>query len=113
SERPPVTELAFDLWTGTPTAVQAAVVFRSLFEEVPMELCRYAVRFPDGGVLLPVREGGLRGKFIRFDEAWRPLPGFTNDYEAATTSCMIVKRLKDGKLLVAGLVGKMNGEVKP
>jgi len=110
SERPPVTDIAFELWTGTPTALQAAEVFRSLFEEVPMELCRYAVRLPYGEILLPVREGGIRGRFMVFDEAWRPRPGFTNDYEAATTSCMKLKRLKDGKLLVAGLVGKMNGE---
>lgn len=75
-----------------------------------MELCRYAVRLPDSGVIMPVRSGGTRGRFMRFDKDWRPDTGFTNEFDAQTTSCMNLQRLKDGKLLLGGLVGRMNGE---
>jgi hypothetical protein len=88
------------------------------FPEVPLELMRYAVRLPDGGALLATREGppygGVNGSLKRFDQHWRLDASFTNTIEAhrgySETSLHLQK---DGKILVAGLVGKLNGEDFP
>jgi RNA polymerase sigma factor (sigma-70 family) len=118
-ERPPVTDLVFDQWVEPPTAEQAAFVFRALFTESPLELCRYAVRLPEGGFILAVRTKQIdgsaagRGQFMRFDENWKPDLSFTNSYEADLGSCMTLKLQKDGKLLIAGLSGRLNGEEFP
>ena len=115
----PVQDLPFERCTEPPSAADAAVVFRALFEEAPMELCRYAVPLPDGGAILAIRDkvidGSMTapGRFMRFDKNWRPDFSFTNQYEADLRSCLTIKRLKNGKYLVAGLVGKMNGEDFP
>lgn len=116
----PVTDIPFDAWDEPPSAVDAAPVLAALFEEVPLELCRYAVRLPEGGTILAVRskfvEGSTTGygSFMRFDPDWRPDFGFTTWYEGdAASSCFTFKWQGDGKFLVAGLVGKMNGEVFP
>src|SRR3954471_117728 len=105
SDRPPVVDLPFWLWLGQPTAAQAAVVFNSLFEEVPIELCRYAVRMPDGGTVLAVSEGTplrTRSHLMRFDKDWRPDPSFKTDFEADYRSALSLKRMADGKFLFAG-----------
>ncbi len=82
-----------------------------------MELCRYAVRLPNGGVILAVRDEavpGGRARLVRFDRDWRPDPSFTTQFEAADQrSCLSLKLQADGKLLVAGLIGKLNGEDFP
>jgi RNA polymerase sigma factor (sigma-70 family) len=104
----PVSDLPFERWTESPSSADAAVVLLGLFEEVPLELCRYAVRLPDGGTILAMPD-----RFMRFDKNWRPDFSFTNQYEADSRSCMTLKRQKDGKYLVAGLIGKMNGEDFP
>ena len=104
----PVSDLPFERWTEPPSSADAAAVLRGLFEEVPLELCRYAARLPDGGTILAVP-----GRFMRFDKNWRPDFSFTNQYEADSRSCMTLKRQKDGKYLVGGLIGKMNGEDFP
>ncbi len=115
----PVADLPFERWTEPPSAVDAAVVFETLFDEVPLELCRYAVRLPDGGAILAVRDeavdGSLkaRGRFMRFDKDWRPDFSFTNQFEADLRSCITLKRQDDGKLFVAGLVGTIDGEEFP
>ncbi|MDB6111843.1 MAG: hypothetical protein JWR69_3593 [Pedosphaera sp.] len=115
----PVADLPFERWNETPTAVDAAKVFQGLFEEIPMELCRYAVRLPDGGVIMAVRDkvddGSMSGpgRFMRFDKNWKPDFSFTNQFEGDLRSCLTLKRQKDGKLLVGGLIGKMNGEDFP
>jgi hypothetical protein len=102
-----------------PSAADAAAVFQALFGESPFELCRYGIRLPDGGAVLAVREefingtGGGRGRFMRFDNAWRPDSSFQSEYEGDVRSCITVRMQKDGKLLVAGLVGKLNGELFP
>jgi RNA polymerase sigma factor (sigma-70 family) len=112
----PVSDLPFERWTEPPSSADAAVVLRGLFEEVPLELCRYAVRLPDGGVILAVRDevvnGSMkaRGRFMRFDKDWHPDFSFTNRYEADLRSYMTLKRQQDGKFLVGGLVGTINGE---
>lgn len=119
ADSPPVSDLPFDGWTQTPSAAHAAQVFQALFEEVPIELCRYAVRLPDGGTILAIRDKVINGsmtapgRFMRFDKNWLPDFSFTNSYEADLRSELRIKRQPDGKFLVAGLVGKMNGEVFP
>jgi hypothetical protein len=54
-----------------------------------------------------------RGRFMRFDRNWRPDLSFTNHFEADLRSCLTLKLQPDGKLLLAGLVGTMNGEDFP
>lgn len=114
--RAPVVDLPFERWTEPPSAVDAAKVFQALFEEVPLELCRYAVRLPDGGVILAIRDevvnGSMkaRGRFMRFDKDWRPDFNFMSLFEADLRSCLTLKLLKDGKLLVAGMIGTINEE---
>jgi RNA polymerase sigma factor (sigma-70 family) len=114
---PPVSDLPFERWNEPPSAVDAMIVLQALFEEVPIELCRYAVRLPDGGAILAVRtgvtEGGVTGQFMRFDKNWKADLNFTNTYVANPSSELRIKRQKDGKLLVAGLIGQMNGEDFP
>jgi RNA polymerase sigma factor (sigma-70 family) len=109
-----VGDLPFERWTEPPSAVDAAKVLEGLFEETPLELCRYAVRAPEGGVILAVRDkfigGSGPGRFMRFDQNWRPSLTFTNQYDANFHSRLTLKLQKDGKLLVAGLVGTLNGE---
>lgn len=117
-EQPPVTDLPFDQWNEPPTAFQASVVLKALFDESPLELCRYAVRLPGGGFILAVRTDAVAGRvaggsFMRFDKDWRPDLTFTNHYEADVGSCITLKLQKDGKILVAGLAGKFNGEDFP
>jgi uncharacterized delta-60 repeat protein len=98
--------------------VDSAPVFKALFEEVPMELCRYAVRLPDGGTIMAIRDhfkGGLTapGRFMRFNQDWMPDFTFTNSYEIDVRSRITIKRQSDGKYLVAGMVGTLNGEEFP
>ncbi len=113
---PPVADLPFQRWNEPPTALQAAQVFQALFAEMPWELCRYAVRLPDGGAILAIRNEAVngstkaRGRFMRFDKNWRPDFTFTNQFEADFRTSLTLKRQKDGRLLVAGLVGNINGE---
>lgn len=115
----PAHDFPFERWTNTPTAGDVAAVLRTLFAETPMELCRYAVRLPHRGFLLAVRteftDGSRigRGRLMRFDENWQPDLAFTNHYEADAGSCITLKLQPDGKFLVAGLVGKFNGQTFP
>lgn len=116
---PPVWDFPFDNWRQAPSAPLAAKVLQALFEEVPIELCRYAARLPDGGAILAVRDAwgdykAAPGRFMQFDSNWIPDFSFTNQFVADTSSCSLsLKRQSDGKLLVAGLVGKINGEDCP
>jgi len=74
----PACDFPFERWQEPPSAADAAAVFQALFEEVPFELCRYAVRLPDGGVVMAIREELIKGamnaggRFMRFDKNWRP-----------------------------------------
>jgi RNA polymerase sigma factor (sigma-70 family) len=117
--RPPVTDLPFEQWIEPPSATQAAIVLQDLFAEVPLELCRYAVRLPDGGAILAIRDeimGGemkARGRFMRFDKKWLPDFSFANSFESDLRSWMTLKRLSDGRFLLAGLIGTINGEKFP
>jgi uncharacterized delta-60 repeat protein len=113
----PVGDLPFERWTDPPSAVDAAKVLEGLFEEVPLDLCRYAVPTPEGGVILAVRDtfigGSGSGRFMRFDKNWKPDLTFTDQYEGDLHSRLTLKLQKDGKLLVAGLIGTLNGEKFP
>ncbi len=113
-ETSPLSSLPFECWTEPPSAVDAAKVLRALFEEIPIELCRYAVRLPDGGAILAVRDQentGITapGQFMRFDKNWLPDFSFTNQFVFDLGTCPSIKRQPDGKFLIAGF-GKMNGE---
>jgi RNA polymerase sigma factor (sigma-70 family) len=112
ADSPAVQDNPFDQWTESPTASEAAVVLKALFEEVPLEMCRYALRLPDGGFLLAVRDGQPHdpGRLMRFDSKWRPDFSFTNEFQAHPASRLTLRRQSDGKILVAGIVGRMNGE---
>jgi RNA polymerase sigma factor (sigma-70 family) len=119
SDRPggaPVWDLPFERWDETPSAPDAAKVLAALFDEVPIEMCRYAVRLPDGGAILAIRDkavdGSMKapGRFMRFDKDWLPDWSFTNRFEADLRSSFTIRRLKNGKLLVAGIIGTINGE---
>jgi RNA polymerase sigma factor (sigma-70 family) len=83
------------------------------FPEVPLELVRYAVRLHDGGAVLAVRKppfGGGQASLRRYDKNWRLDTSFTNEFEADRQLSELSLHLQpDGKILVAGLVGTMNG----
>jgi hypothetical protein len=93
--------------------------FGTFFDKYPIELFRIAVPLPDGGAVIGVRDrfvDGIMtapGRFLRLDKNWLPDSGFTNRYEADRRGSMTIKRLKDGKFLVAGGFTKMNGEDFP
>ena len=116
SQRPPIESDPFWQWVEAPTARQAAIVFKSLFEEVPIEICRYAARLPDGGTILAISEGTpmrARSRLMRFDRDWRPDLSFATPFEADYRSWLTLKRLRDGKFLFAGVVGKIGEEEFP
>ena len=95
-------------------AGEASGKLKALFQEMPIELCSYAVKLPDGGAILavtaPEKIGGRvgPGKLMRFDKNWQPDFSFTNQYDGR--GCLNIKRQKDGKILVAGVYGTLNGE---
>jgi len=114
----PVADVPFERWTEPPSAMDAALVLRALFEEVPLGLCRYAARLPDGGAVLAIRDRGINGlstpgRFLRFDKDWQPDLAFTNRFEADARSAITLKRQPDGKFLVGGIIGQINGEAFP
>jgi len=109
-------QLPFEDCAEPPSATDAAAVFKALFAEVPFELCRVAVRLPEGGAVVGVRDRFVNGimtapgRFLRLDKNWMPDFSFTNQYEGDRRGSMTLKRLKDGKFLVAGGFTKMDGE---
>lgn len=110
THRPP--GLPFPLWGDLPSAADVAEVLQATFEEVPIELCRYAVRLPDGGAVLAV-QGTNGSRLMRFDGDWRPDLSFTNSFETHVHSYLSLVRQPDGKLLLAGELSKLNGEPFP
>jgi uncharacterized delta-60 repeat protein len=84
----------------------------ALFKEVPIELCRYAIRLPDGGAILAV-EGTNGSHLMRFDSAWRPDFSFTNTFVTHANSFLTLIHQKDDKLLLAGEISKLNHETFP
>jgi uncharacterized delta-60 repeat protein len=105
----PPSGLPFPQWGENPSALDMSEALQTLFEEVPLELCRYTARLPNGGFILAVQwEGGSR--FMRFDKNWLPDLGFTNRFETDSGSFLSLAVQPDGKLLVAGAIAKLNGE---
>lgn len=80
------------------SAGDAAEVLQAVFAQVPLELCRNAVRLPDGGAILLVQDADA-GRFMRFDKDWRPDLSYTNSLRARGYLSLALQ--KDGKLLVA------------
>ena len=115
----PLGQLPFEDCAEQPSAADAAEVFKALFAEVPLELCRVAVRLPDGGMVLGVQEKFINGSVVapgnlmRFDKNWRRDFNFTNQYEFDRRGAMTIRRQADGKFLVAGGFVKMNGKDFP
>ena len=74
---------------------------------------------PDGGAVLsvldqePVYGSGAPGRFMRFDKNWKPDFSFNNHYVDKVLFGMRIKRERDGKFLVSGMAGTMNGEAFP
>lgn len=96
--------------SGPPlSAGDAAEVLREVFAEVPLELCRNAVRLPDGGAILLVQEGDA-GRFMRFNTNWQADLSYTNRLRARGYLSLAVQ--PDGKLLVArgSDLSKLGGE---
>lgn len=100
SLNPPRTRFIWEFFTsGNPlSAGDAAAVLKVIFAEFPIELCRNAVRLPDGGAILLVQSGEA-GRFMRFDKDWRPDLSYTNSLRARGYLSLALQ--KDGKLLVA------------
>jgi uncharacterized delta-60 repeat protein len=94
-------------------------VLEALFEEVPVELCRYAVRLPDRSTVLAIRDrfidGSLLapGRLLTFDRSWHTVAGYEVPYEMDVRSWLSLKRQPDGRILVYGLVGSLRGETFP
>ena len=115
----PLGQLPFEDCAEQPSATDAAVVFKALFDEVPFALCRDAVPLPDGGAILATQDAFINGsllapgRLLRFDQNWRPDSSFTNQYETDRRGSITMKRLLNGKFLVAGGFTKMNGEDFP
>ncbi len=115
----PSGQMPFEDCAEAPSATDAARVFQALFAEVPLALCRVAVSLPGGGAVLGIQDEFINGsllapgRFMRFDQNWRPDFSFTNRYEADRRGSMTIKRLSDGKLLVAGGFTTMNGTAFP
>ena len=101
--------LLFPLWGSAPSAADAADGLRAIFEEVPLEMCRYAVRLSDGGVILAVRSQNC-GHLMRFDKNWRPDLSFTNSFQMPMNGYLSLAVQPDGKLLFAGGISQLNGE---
>jgi uncharacterized delta-60 repeat protein len=99
----------FPLWGKKPSALDMAEALQAIFEEVPLEMCRYAVRLPGGGFILAVEEPG-GSRLMRFDKNWRPDLSYTNHFETSGGSYLSLAMQPDGKLLVAGEISRLNGE---
>ena len=80
------------------SAGDIAIVLKRIFSELPHEMCRYAIRLPNGDSILLVQDGSS-GRFMRFDKDWLPVPGYRNELRAWGEICLAVQ--PDGKLLVA------------
>ncbi|HEU5397065.1 MAG TPA: sigma-70 family RNA polymerase sigma factor [Verrucomicrobiae bacterium] len=112
----PLGQLPFEDCASQPTAADAAAVLKDLFTEVPLELCRCAVRLPDGGALLAVQDEFINGsllapgRFMHFDKSWMPDFSFTNQFQADRRGNISIVRQNDGKFLVAGGFTKIDGQ---
>lgn len=113
SANAPAVDLPFERWTEPPSALDASVVLRGLFQEVPLQMCRYAVRLANGDTILAVREKAIDGsitapgRLLKFDRQWMPVAGFDVPFEADLRGWLSLKPQPDGKLLVHGLVGTL------
>ena len=80
------------------SAGDAAEVIKVIFAELPLKLCRNAVRLPEGGAILLVREGDM-GRFMRFDKNWQADLSYTNSLRARGYLSLALQ--SDGRLLAA------------
>ena len=102
----------FPVWSSSPSGADVAVELTALFKEAPIELCRYAVRLPDGGAILAV-ETTNGSSLMCFDSAWRPDLSFKNTFKTDFNSHLTMIHQPDGKLLFTGKISKLNGENFP
>jgi hypothetical protein len=94
--RPP--DMAGWFAQGPFSGTQASGALQRIFASVPLEMCPYAVRLPDGGAILLVQDGDA-GRLMRFDKDWRPDLSYTNGLRTKDGLRLALQR--DGKLLVA------------
>lgn len=104
---PPIEELY-----GTDDAIDAV---KGSFLGLPLELCRYAVRLPDGGAVVAVVHGFRStgwgpGRFLRFNKDWQVDWSYTNHFEAQYHNDLRLAVDQEGRLLVAGQLRTLNGE---
>ena len=91
---------------------EAAAVLRNTLDRLPVDLCRVALRLPDGKIVLAVIQGGTRGKgqFLRFNRDWTLDPEFEASYEIGARSNTILLRTgPNGTVLVSGDFTAING----
>ena len=87
-----------------------SAVARKAFDTVPLELCRNALRLPDGGAMLLVQEDSKR-HIWRFKRDWERVTNFAARLEFNAFVEHVCYALQpDGKLLVGGTFSKLNGE---
>lgn len=82
-------------------AADLAELLPQLFTEVPLEMCRYAVRLPDGGAIVAMLEPD-GSHLMRFDAHWRRDFSYTNHFELDRNKDITLVLQPDNKLLVAG-----------
>ena len=88
---------------------EATAAVKALFNEIPAELCRYAARLPDGGLVVAVIEPG-GGRLVRFSKDWQADPNFTCHLEVFNPRRMSIVADRRGGLFLAGSITRLNGE---
>ena len=89
-----------------------SALLRRFADDLPLSLCRYAVRLPDGGVVLALAEPTQvsRGRLLRFDRKWRWDHSFLARFEWGHPAITMQLALDGwGGLLVIGALKSLNG----
>jgi uncharacterized delta-60 repeat protein len=89
-----------------------AALLRRVADELPLSLCRYALRLPDGGVVLAFCEdkNPRAGRLARFNREWQWDRGFLARFELGHPANTVQLAWDErGGLLVIGALATLNG----